>query len=877
MSNDNTNPFQYTPNSYYRDLFPYLLFDDTPIISSYDVDNRFISPPQSVLQSAEFTNYVDAAKSDDRAKIESLALAYIKGSDFIASPSLFDDKLSGILAKLQNRGNRGESWQSILVEQFGSVEAFKSYVTTTGAAFIKRLWLSTIALIIQLDYDTYWLNQLILVLKAIFVMAKIADTIPVASTAPGPLNSAQFNFPETSSEATAKIHVWETASLALPQPLFPLPSSVKIPSQLPATPYAVGTLKRMSYKLTGYKIGEIQKVETILPGETRKSQKRSRRLDSTSEQHNHTDNKAQTTEHNLTTDDLNAWVEKARQGRLTENTVDSYQTDYAPTSPIAKTTGSWSIVESPQGAEQTSKQSFAKSLLDKAINHAFDEVSKARQVVGTVEHENTQSHAFSNRHSEVINGVYFWLNKVFTVQEHNSEKRIMVSIDVELPDLAIKQLVSQIPELDPQKPTSLEKLGITHFNQIETTKSTEASPTEDPQPSEGQRSRYYLDLCEQFGIEMPESPPVESKVITGSLKLESTQGQTQVSVPIGYQVDSVVVTVQAEAMTPVDSVVIAGQLIKTADDNGQYRYVNDSNSSGTAKQTLGQLFTVPVSITLKEPEEVTPIAPAKGGDPVSLEANTFTAQRQARQDHAVGALADVLVATTLAPETKLAWQYKLYIQLKHAYLKQELEYDKQIEKRDELLAQQSNPVVQGLIHQNLLKASKTVLFEQAKALVGNDANSPQDSLPFNSYADSSLDWAHLYCKLEQEVASNTEAANHNATSTQTTSLLEQLDPTLFLSRYLRATRAKLLVPIVRGHEVAFLYYLETGRIWHGKASLAPVNYRSLAIVNDFKKLPPPSEDDDDQQNSWSVVMPTTMSILSDYQDISQLEDYLNDR
>ncbi len=88
MSNDYTNPFQYTPNSYYRDLFPYLLFDDTPIISSYDVDNRFISPPQSVLQSAEFTNYVDAAKSDDRAKIESLALAILKVQTLLLPKSI---------------------------------------------------------------------------------------------------------------------------------------------------------------------------------------------------------------------------------------------------------------------------------------------------------------------------------------------------------------------------------------------------------------------------------------------------------------------------------------------------------------------------------------------------------------------------------------------------------------------------------------------------------------------------------------------------------------------------------------------------------------------------------------------------------------------
>ncbi|MGF1747664.1 hypothetical protein [Vibrio cionasavignyae] len=889
MSNDYASQFQYTQENDYRNLFPYLLFDDTPIISSYDVDNRFISPPQSVLQSPEFSSYVDAAKSDDRAKIETLAVTYIKSSDFISSPNLFDDKLQGLLAKLQNQDPRGDQWQNLLVDQFGSVEAFKNYVTTSGAAFIKRLWLSTIALIIELDYDTYWLNKLIQILKAIFVLAKIADTMPMTNTNTGSLNSPQIYASNGSLEILDKTKVWQAASLALPEALFPLPSNVVKPALLPAVPYAVGTLKRMNYKLTGYKIGEIQKIETILSGETRKSQSRTRRLDTTMEVTESKDHTEQTNTHNLTTDDLSSWVEKARQGRLIENTVDQYQTDYAPTSPMAVTNGSWSIVESPQGDEETTKQSFAKSLIDNAVNRAFDEVSKARQVIGTIEHENTQSHIFSNRETNNINGVYFWLNKVFSVQEHHSAKRIMVSIDVDLPDLSVRQLLSQMPELDVQKPISLTELGITHFSQIELEKKTApatspstspATPSSNHQPADTQPSHYYLDLCEQFAVEAPESPPIDKKVITGGLKLESTQGQTQISIPVGYRVDSAVVTVQTEPMTPVESVMIAGQVIKTPNDGGQYQYANKTPQSGSSDESISQLFTLPISLALQEPKGIEPTEPSKDSGPASLELNTFGAQKQVRQDHAKGALADIIVVTSLSPEAKLAWQYKLYTQLKHAYIKQEQAYEQQVATRKQILAQESNPVIQALIHQNLLKASKAVLFAQAKALVGSDTNSPQDPLPFDGYADSSLDWAHLYCKLEQHIVpdqNNAAQQMGRSQSIATTSILEQLDPTLFLSRYLRATKAKLLVPITRGCEIAFLYYLETGRIWHGEESLAPVNFRSLAIVNDFKQLPPPSSDDDEQQNSWSVVMPTTMSILSSNRDISDLEDYLNER
>ena len=162
------------------------------------------------------------------------------------------------------------------------------------------------------------------------------------------------------------------------------------------------------------------------------------------------------------------------------------------------------------------------------------------------------------------------------------------------------------------------------------------------------------------------------------------------------------------------------------------------------------------------------------------------------------------------------------------------------------------------------------LYQQAISKVGADPAAPHSELPYRQYFEQSLEWDYLYCKL---VYNDTDSEH----SVSTLPILAELDSQLYLKRFLMASQLKVLIPVRRDYVQAVLYFLDCGRIWHGKNHLTPINPTSTSICNDFKKLR--NQYGKQETGNWQVTLPTNMVVLnrsSDLSDINSAIRNLND-
>ncbi|MGB0942830.1 MAG: hypothetical protein ACPGUE_10530 [Marinomonas sp.] len=914
-------------SSYYQLLFPYLELENGPKITQLELDNSFFTCPDSLNENATFQQWVKAKTAEDRAQAQASAVSYINSADFIRYPQQLSLPLIKLLDEDFSRLQSREDLMSVIDRHFSSSDNLVEFLASPDfQESLTRIWLSCFSLIIILDYEINWLDQLIRILKRLNFTDKALGLIKNNQT------WSEFN-----------TELWLNADLLLPLSVFPLPCSgmtdeekstvevkadTSISSSLSASgvrPYAIGTLHRIEYKLIGYELGELQKVESVLSGESRESQ-----LDFTfkSDSQLSMSQEKQALDKTLAShkeQDLLAHVQHTLADKQVTNTLDKYATQYIATSANASTSGSWTIDEKPRGGDNQASADFIKDVLAKTEQRVSRHVSQVKQVQLSYEQVNKESQRFHNDKDRPLNGFYYWLNKRYRVQALESQKRLMIEINLDLGGDELQRELKKLVQLDQAKPMSLSEHGVNQYSDILIELPDTSNVQTHPQESANNTSHnvnnnldtslddkgenyadlssaYYLNLYQAYSLDCIEPAPRLNPSLNKSIRSQLASSSQIFTIPKGYSAKKLTVSaLVADSVTGL-TILLLGQVYPMHLSNGQ------------ANQTIV------LEGEIEEAIEVSFLANLETGVCPNTGAKQNCSGKQAVSISAHTQVISMNLELALTQERLNQWQLKVYEACQQAYRLQCAEYKVSLETLKGKLKEEDNKVTLSLINRELIKMSIKTLFDHSMVFVQGVAGEPKDLFAYQQYFDYILEWDQLYCKLINYQACNTPDSETNETSdvntskrdistadssvsasqtssttsvasslkekaqsdishekaleTQSLPVLAELDSELYLYRFIKAQETKLLIPVKPGFEKRFMYFYETGRIWHGQESLVPINHGALALINDYKGIRN-ELDSEKRVKDWQVCLPTVMSVIDEDTSLDNIASHLD--
>lgn len=871
-------------SNYYQLLFPYLELENGPKITQLELDNSFFTCPDSLKENATFQQWEKAKAAGDRGQVQSAAVSYINSAEFIRYPQQISLPLVSLLDEDFSRLQSKEDLISLIDRHFSSLDSLSEFLTSHAfEESLVHIWLSCFSLIIILDYEISWLDQLIRILKRLNFIHKTLDLIK-NNQAWSEFNSA----------------LWLNADLLLPLSVFPLPcsgisgeeghkteseSAVPVPqtsscsSAKGVRPYAIGTLHRIEYKLIGYELGELQKVESVLSGETRESQQDFTIKSHTKQNSLEDEKRIDKSLASHKEQDLLAHVQHTLADKQVTNTLDKYATQYLATSANASTTGSWTIDEKPMGGDNQASADFIKDVLAKTEHRVSRHVSQVKQVQLSYEQANKESQRFHNDKDRPLNGFYYWLNKRYRVQALESQKRLMIEVSLDLSDDELQGELKKLLFLDQPKPMSLNEYGVNQYSDILLELPDTSRVSEHPQEGANNEalnldsspagsidsacdckveketdlsSAYYLNLYQAYNLDKVEPAPSLKRSINKSIRSQLASSTQMFLIPKGYSAQKLTVsTLVADSVTGL-SILLMGKVYPMHLSNGQ------------ANQTLV------LEGEVEEAIEVSFLANLETGVCPNTGARQNCSGKQTVGISAHTQVISMNLALTLSQKMLNQWQLNVYEACEQAYRLQCAAYKVSLEALKDKLKEVDNTVTLSLINRELIKMSVKTLFDHSMTFVAGVAGEPKDLFAYQQYFDYTLEWDQLYCKLINHLACDLG----DAQEIQTLPVLAELDSELYLSRFIKAQKAKLLIPVKPGFEKRFMYFYETGRIWHGQESLVPINQGALALINDFKGLRNHLEGEK-RVKDWQVCLPTVMSVIDDNTGLDNIASHLD--
>ena len=892
-------------SNYYQLLFPYLELENGPKVTTTEQDNCFFTCSKTLAQNATYQAWAKAKEAGSRDQEQSIAVNYINSDQFIRYPQHILPELMALLDEDFSRLQNIEDAERLIEQHFGSIdEAASALASSKYQSNMTQLWLSVFSLIIVLDYEINWRDQMLHLLKQLNVLEKLIDQIKLKT--PWSL----FSF-----------EVWLKADLLLPIVLFPLPVSTVKGSAEPLTkqgssvrPYSIGTLHRVEYKLIGYGLGELQKVESIMQGELRESQL-DLKLNSTNEQSINQDESYQ--DDALSThkeQDLLAQVQHTLANKKTVNTLDNYATQYIATSANASTSGSWTIDENPTGGESQKKADFIKDVLAKTEQRVSQNVSRVKQVTLAYEQASRERQQFQNGNEKHVNGFYYWLNKRYRVRALESQKRMMIEISLDFKGAELHQQLASLLRLDNPVPKSLAENGVARYSDISPVIQTDlkqgVGADSDPKKPEIE-GVYYLDLYQVYNLEPQRPAPKLTRQINASLRNELNTASQRLEITPGYYAKSLTVSALAGESVKAITLLVAGEIYDMTANKSSYSCTIEFDEEIEESIIVSVLtqFDATTSSASKS------CAQAQSG-------NCF--KRGQEEINECSQMFSLNLELALTQDALYQWQISVYEACNGAYQAQLALYNRSVKALRERLLAEDNQVTLSLINRELVKMSIRSLYDHSMAFVKGASGEPRDLFAYQQYFDFSLEWEQLYCQLiksaapamtitkeapdvtsrenseENQGSATTDEGNNkepdqqtpddkvspsfphntavsgNCEGVQTLPVLSELDSELFLYRFLKASQAKLLVPVKQGYEKRFIYFYETGRIWHGKEALTPVHLGSLALLNDFKRI---VKHDNEERviDDWQVCLPTVMSVIDTREELHHIGEHLDDR
>ncbi|MFI7405966.1 hypothetical protein ACIBW9_36800 [Streptomyces sp. NPDC049541] len=201
-------------------------------------------------------------------------------------------------------------------------------------------------------------------------------------------------------------------------------------------PIGIGDLKVVKQWLRGYTVGEIAHVDNILLSEFksrvhRRLEKSEDVLAYTSEQQDESQHDTQSTDRF----EVKREVEDVVKTDLSATAGLGVNVNYQGTgyNIVSSVTGGFAYARS---ATETAKiaTTYARDVVDKAVSRIQNKVVRQRTTTRLFETEETNTHTYDNREGEEhISGLYRWLDKNYRAQVHNFGRRMMFEFVVPEP------------------------------------------------------------------------------------------------------------------------------------------------------------------------------------------------------------------------------------------------------------------------------------------------------------------------------------------------------------------------------------------------------------------------------------------------------------
>lgn len=896
-------------SNYYQLLFPYLQLESGPLVTPVEKQNAFFTNPKSLDENTLMQTWIKAQLAGNRADMQVAAVAYINGDQFLRYPQQLLHPMSAFSGVEPDRFQSVEDVTYFIETHFIDLDAFTQWLASSEyQACLSRIWLSVFSLLIILDYEVNWLDQLISLLALLNFLDKSVNQIL-----------------QKQPEALFTYRLWSKASLRLPDNIFPLPKAISNHDRVSCVrPYSIGTLHRIEYKLVGYELGELQKIESLLQGELRERHhdftvRKETEETITQDNHQHNVNASSQNEH-----DLLAQVQQTLSDRQVTNTLDNYATQYIATSANASTSGSWTIDEKPVGDEFQKKVDFVKDVLSNTEQRVVKQVNNVKQMALSYEQVTKENHRFNNDSKHPINGFYYWLNKRYRVQAIESQKRLMIEINLNFDGCDLHRLLSDRIELKQRVPKSLKENGVAHYSDIQAVPNLLGEVNDKGSILPLKERAYYLNLYQIYEVDDIVPPPKATRSLSRSLRSESRVNTQAFDIPTDYCAKTLKISALIEGNVNALTLLVAGECFharrsatsdkETACQNTSQDVDSKSASlclknsliySAQNDNSVGEFILnlpdgIEESLCLSLSMELS--VPTVTGNTAPVDNKKHRFQQNTAQIYTFN------LGLSLTPESLSQWQLGVYERCNQAFMLEWQAYQGSIKHLKERLAEQDNKVTLSLINRELVKMSMNTLFDHAMCFVANDKGEPRERLPYQQYFDHCLDWQHLYCQLMTLPCEADKSNNLSASITQTSEkglldtskddaliaakssvkhflkkndviescpILAELDSTLYLYRFLTANKGKVLVPVKPGFEKPFVYFYDTGRIWHGKSSLTPVNPASLSLMNDYQQLNGRANQADRMIDRWHVSLPTTMSVIASNDDLYRIGEHLD--
>ncbi|MFY0629710.1 MAG: hypothetical protein JXR05_04965 [Flavobacteriaceae bacterium] len=812
-------------SSAFSDLFPYIYLSGWPkYTSSKQLLNFFYyksylgSPPIFT-----FSEKLSSLKSaNDRQGIQNEAIYFIEGkppyeSQYVTSV----DKLLGYIGNfklLYDHLNTLEDL-TIIAEEitiFFKTDAlsFSEYLKEDSYLENKeRLWESYFALIIENGYENENLTSIIEVLTLCNFLEIIFHH----------LDDTQLITTYNKSELSFLFH----ANIVLDKNIFPLPpysSSPPVNTSNRILPYAIGDLQLVQYKLLCYELGEVASITSIMPGEKRKlvNRKLDRVIDKeVSKTISINESFTATNEDNK---DFNEelWNAIAETTETTNYPDPGLISTYGPPTNIT-IQGTYTKTSTTQTPEKKQLSSFAKKILTKTTQRFSEKINKVRSHTELKELEDTSISLLNNSNNkEPIYGIYCWLNKIYQAKVINYGNRMLFSFIVPNPANSYIEQTKFLKDTDLEKPKSLEDFKIYAYQDV----------TQD----------NYLSIAQYY--ELKEFPlyPQETIVVSDVVALSQSK---LIILPDLYSASSA--TIEYAFGSGETVAIVSGFL-------GQNTFTFNQTTSTTGSQNFNPLNNeqghIAVSAVYSPTIQISP-------------PNSET-------DFQMG----VTIYCTPLPQTILTWQIELYQLFNKASTKKINAYNLKIGSSD-VKKETVNPLTERLtVKIELEKNIRRQLVENALKVNGLPLNmlDYQASPPIvfnqseiNEYLNSALEWNEMSYTFFDEYD------NQNGLFS-----VSSLSPDFF-SAFLKASYARVIIPISPEFNFGFLYFLNTGTIWSVKDNLAPcfddidnngnINLDQLSILYHLKKTFHNPSSYPKVIDLWDVLIPTSMQILQNKKSI----------
>ncbi len=662
------------------------------------------------------------------------------------------------------------------------------------------IWNTVIALLIVSGYDHGWLADLIQLLQ----VTHLVDAVIAAGDA-------------ATHQSDALLGRLLTAVLVLPGDIFPIsPPPVTTPPTV--TPYAVGAVRTVHYRPGRYLLGDIERIETVMAGETREEGHRDlRRVEEMAGEDDLTESTGHTARDTATAD-LIAEVQKTLLARTSATSVKDYKADYGPPGSNTMTvTGDWNVVDNPAGGTSRDISKFARDVVERTVKVMHRQALARRRTMSLEETEHTRRRTLSNREGgSNRQAVYRWVNRAYHLETRSAPDRLVLEITTTRPGRHLVEALSRFRALVLAPPESPGALGVNKYKDVLPEPVSVATP--DP-------GVYYLDVFAAYDIPPDPPPPAAQRTLAVAVRSCTPLADVEVEVPDGYSPKTVTACITPCSSTIKPSVSIAGMALKAGSDPMTFT----GDLSGTPAIHARHL---PVTV-LCEPQSSTP--------PSEFE-TLFSAT--------------VEIECCRNEATLATWQMTAFLKIRAAYEVQRKAFDAAMTARRRDLGTDNPLLLRQIVREQLVQAgvSEFAMASRGRADAG-PPEQPHDEPRYVRFLRDALDWEGMSVELQGGIGKD-PSWNEGETA-----LIDLYAPALSLVDFLKAARARLLVPARSEAARPLLLALRTGTIWPCEPDLAPCVAPDMAIVDQL--LTSAHERGFSTEDRWSIVVPTSMTAFAD--------------